>query len=483
MIGFLFHPTPSTARRTTAGQSDESRSDRRAARHPRAHELLLLTIVLLGAVLRLPGLSTDFWLDEIWSYDVAQQVRSIPDVLLSEPARIDNNHPLNTLLVRAIGPVKPFWLYRLPSFLAGVGSIFLAARIMRRAGRAPSLAAALLFAVGFPFVFYSTEARGYAPAVFFALLAFESLLSDLERPRIAWRATFVISCILGVLSHLTFVQFYLAAMAWSVLAIRRRERSLVKQLVWWTSLHAIPLAMFATLHQIFIRHLTIGGAPHQDTLDVLTSTLAMLVNGPEARGHSIVALALAAIVAIALCISLTRLARQRNDLWLFYVLVIVLSPAFLLTYDLILSARPQPLMVRYFLVSMAFAALALSHLAHQRLIPLALILLAAGAWQACTITRGGYSKALARIGPSTVAADSTFRVGSIIRFYNQYLPAEWQPRFVGEGPAAAASADWYITTRDSDRAPESFTIVASYPAQGLSGTTWRLHQQTPARGN
>jgi hypothetical protein len=475
VIGFLFHPDA----RVTPGQSEAQL--RAAGELPGRRVVLLIT--LLGAVLRLPGLFTDFWLDEIWSYDIAQQVHSIPDVLLSEPARIDNNHPLNTLYLRAIGPAKPFWLYRLPSFLAGVGSIVLAARIMRRAGRGPSVAAALMIAVGYPFVFYSSEARGYAPAVFFALLAFESLLSDLERPSVSWRAAFAATCILGVLWHLTFVQFYLAAMTWSVLAIRRREKSLFGQVVWWASLHVIPLACFATLYQVFIRHLTIGGAPDQNTWHVLISSVAMPVGAPEIRGTwtAVTATLIALVVVVALVIALSRLACQRSDLWLFYVLAIVVAPAFLLTYDLVLSARPQPLMVRYFLVSMAFAALALSRLAHRRLIVVALVVIGAGAWQGLTMSRGGYCSSIARIGGSTVAADSAFRVGSVIRFYNQYLPADRRPQFLGEGTAAAQAADWYITTRDEPVALVDFSLDSTYPSNGLSGTSWRLHRRAGSR--
>jgi hypothetical protein len=159
MISFLVH-TPRPAPVTPA-QGLSAAPDRR-------YERVVLLVVALSALLRLPGLFTDFWLDEIWSYNVATQVHSIPDVLVSDAARIDNNHPLNTLLIRAIGPKRPIWLYRFPAFISGIGTVYLAARIMRRSGRNQSLAAALLVGVSFPFVFYSSEARGYAPAVFFA---------------------------------------------------------------------------------------------------------------------------------------------------------------------------------------------------------------------------------------------------------------------------------------------------------------------------
>src|SRR5205085_1954017 len=114
--------------------------------------------------------------------------------------------------------------YRIPAFVSGIGAIVAAAHTMARFGRAESMMAALLVAISFPFVFYSSEARGYAMASFLAIVAFDALLADLDRPRLWTAALFSAACVLGFLAHLTFVHFYLAAMFWSVFRIRRTTR-------------------------------------------------------------------------------------------------------------------------------------------------------------------------------------------------------------------------------------------------------------------
>ena len=222
--------------------------------------LFVAVIVVIGAVIRFPGLFTDFWLDEIWSFLIARQLHSIGDLLFSEAARIDNNHLLNTWFLYVLGDRPDWWVYRVPALVSGVGSIIAAAHLMSRFGRVEATFATLLVAISFPLVFYSSEARGYAMASFFAIVAFDALLADLHHPRTWTALLFNVFCVLGFLAHLTFVHFYLAAMFWSVLRIRRSTDSIPQQLIRWLGLNAIPVALCATLYLTFIRHLIIGGS-------------------------------------------------------------------------------------------------------------------------------------------------------------------------------------------------------------------------------
>ena len=73
--------------------------------------------------------------------------------------------------------------YRLHSFAAGLAAVAMAALIARRRGRVEAVFAALLFAANYWLVLCSTEARGYALAVCFALLAFYTLQEYLEATR------------------------------------------------------------------------------------------------------------------------------------------------------------------------------------------------------------------------------------------------------------------------------------------------------------
>ena len=88
-------------------------------------------LALLGLALRIPGLFTDVWLDELWSLANADAVHSPLEVFTS--IHSDNNHYLYTLYLLAIGdnlgPGPAAWaVYRIPSLLAGVGSVLVAMR-------------------------------------------------------------------------------------------------------------------------------------------------------------------------------------------------------------------------------------------------------------------------------------------------------------------------------------------------------------------
>src|SRR5262249_6510748 len=133
---------------------------------------IIFLLLLLAAALRIPGLLTDFWLDEVWTWAlIRQQVTSWTDVFTK--VRMDNSHPLVTLLMHLVGDQRNWMIYRIPSYLAGVATIPVAARIGLRRGACQGVAVAAVFALSYPMIVYSTEARGYAPVVFFALLSLD----------------------------------------------------------------------------------------------------------------------------------------------------------------------------------------------------------------------------------------------------------------------------------------------------------------------
>src|SRR3954471_3064953 len=147
----------------------------------RHFRLLILLIIVPASLLRVAGIIDDFWLDEIWSHNIAKQIHTPADVLLSPAARIDNNHPLNTLLIWLLGEHSNWWIYRMPALLAGVGSVMLATMIALRRGRFEAIVATALVGFSYPLIFYSSEARGYSLVVFFALLAFDAAERFLDR--------------------------------------------------------------------------------------------------------------------------------------------------------------------------------------------------------------------------------------------------------------------------------------------------------------
>jgi hypothetical protein len=472
--------------------------------HRIAWWLFIALLVVIGAALRFPGLFTDFWLDEIWSFLIARQLHSIRDLLFSETARIDNNHLLNTWLLYVLGDRPNWWVYRVPALISGVGSILAAAHVMSRFGRLEATFATLLVAISFPLVFYSSEARGYAMASFFAIVAVDSLLADLHRPRWWTALLFNSVCVLGFLAHLTFVHFYLAAMFWSVLRIRRTTHSIPSQLTGWLRLNAVPIVLCATLYLTFIRHLIIGGAAPTSPLLIIASSLSLTLGGAASAP---VAIIVATIVAISFIATLVYLLRHQQDIGLFYLLAVVIAPLFLLMYDLLLSVRPQPLMVRYFLVALTMLLLALSHGAAAlwraggppgRVVVAALACaFAAGSFvqwfHFYTYGRGGYLSALSHMvqdtpGPVvTVASDNEFPTSMVIEFYRpRVLPPGRSIDMYQEAVPRPQPPEWVIVTRPSEtRSPVRtrmhpsgavYELDSQYPTSALSGTSWCLYR-------
>src|SRR5687768_3854612 len=140
---------------------------------------LWLIVAIFGA-LRAAALANDLWLDELWTLWHVNQLRSVGEIL----SRFihDNNHPLNTLWMYAIAPLKTDWAYRLLSWLGGTAGVWLAAKVaavqlvavQRDATtaqvRTVEWITALLFGSSYLLIVYSSEARGYGPALGLGLL-------------------------------------------------------------------------------------------------------------------------------------------------------------------------------------------------------------------------------------------------------------------------------------------------------------------------
>src|SRR2546423_14815001 len=106
----------------------------------------LAAITLVAAGLRVGGMFTEFWLDEIWSWLLAwdaerSPVRSALDVF----TRLyhDNNHWLNTIWIRWMGE-QPWWGYRLLSLVTGCALVPVTGLIGKRDGRGVGIVAAAL---------------------------------------------------------------------------------------------------------------------------------------------------------------------------------------------------------------------------------------------------------------------------------------------------------------------------------------------------
>jgi hypothetical protein len=457
-------------------------------------KLLVLLLIVAGAALRVVGISDDFWLDEIWSWRIASSMKSATDVLFSPAARYDNNHPLNTLLMYAIGEQQNWSVWRLPALVCGIGSTVVAASFLRRRGVGEMLIGAILFSFSYPLIFYSSEARGYSLVVFFAMLAMDALDRYARRPAMLRSVIFVLVCVLGFLSHLTFLHAYLGLLVWSIVRFSRDAPSRREMLTHLARCHALPILFFVALWWTFARHIVIGGSPPKPVFAAIIDAVGRLFASGESHAAAIAACAAVLLVMIACLVSL---GRDRRFDWLGLLVVsVVFSPAIALAYQIISTGQHQPIAPRYFIVPYAMfvvaASIALAEWVRRggrtrRAVRSGLILVfvAANLWQTIRflrVGRGHYADAVAYIARRTpspvimVLPDDPLRSGMVLEFYaRRVLPPEKRLQI------STGDVMWVVLANDDHHAPpaqriEQHVFDRDFDYYGLSGYSWYLYR-------
>ncbi len=165
----------------------------------------LALLVLVGLALRLIGLNSDLWYDEIYALVVSSRP-PLREILTTYYG--DIQHPLYSALVHValVCLGESAWTVRLPAVIFGVASIpllFLLGRAMATV-REGLLAAAFL-ALSYHHVWFSQNARGYTALLFWTLLCTLLLYHGIEIRR--WRPFLVysVAASLGAYTHPTFV--------------------------------------------------------------------------------------------------------------------------------------------------------------------------------------------------------------------------------------------------------------------------------------
>lgn len=454
--------------------------------------LLVVAIIAVGILLRGFAAQGDLWLDEIWSLAMARMAGSPAGVVTV--VHSDNNHYLNTLWLMAVGPGAGALAIRGPALLAGLGVMLAALANLLRLAR-PALAIWLgLLAVSPILVQYSSEARGYAPAAFFALASFAIFSRLLAGRRKTDAALFAGLCCLGLLAHLTFLYVLAAlavwgAVAWTGAADRRGGLVLAGAFM-------PPFLILALLWLADLRFLVLGGGMEWSVSELLRELLRSTLGLP--RGP----LELLAIPILAGAgWEVIVLARARRPEWAFFVTVLLLAP-----FTLLALTRPGFVAPRYFAVAVPFflflVALALDRLARQawgRRLALAvgLLLLAGSAWQDAQLAlvgRGGYSAAVEYVmrnsppGEMTIGSDNEFRNPMLIYFHARQFPGGDEIIYRSPAEAAARPPAWIIRHDfSSDPRPaaefagpqgKKYRLAREFPYSGLSGWHWQLYRRT-----
>src|SRR6185436_11631170 len=167
--------------------------------------LAMAGLSVLAFALRLPGLNSSMWLDEILTMvrfarpPAWQILTSFPD---------QNQHMLYSLLAHASMRIfgEHVWALRLPSVFFGAASIWALFLVGRKLiGEKQSLLACCLMTVSYHHIWFSGNARGYMGLLFFTLLATWLWLEAMDRNSgRAWMA-YVAAIVFGMWIHMTML--------------------------------------------------------------------------------------------------------------------------------------------------------------------------------------------------------------------------------------------------------------------------------------
>jgi 4-amino-4-deoxy-L-arabinose transferase-like glycosyltransferase len=166
---------------------------------------VLTAILLIGAALRIYGLNSGLWYDEIVT--LLESVRPpLREIVTHFPS--NNDHPLYSVLghlsIGAFG--EHAWSLRLPAFLFGLLSIPLVYCLgVGITNRFEALAAATLLAISYHHIWFSQNARGYTILLFCALLTTHLLLRGLKANRRFDFVAFAVITAFAAYTHLTTV--------------------------------------------------------------------------------------------------------------------------------------------------------------------------------------------------------------------------------------------------------------------------------------
>jgi hypothetical protein len=440
----------------------------------------------------------DLWIDEVWSVLFAENAKTIFDVF---NITHDNNHVLNTLFLHNIGPQENVFAYRALSVIAGIGSLILALKITRSWTDEADLITIAYIGFSYPLIVFFSEARGYALAIFFSLLAFHLVSKNFYKFKLPELLLLWTTLILGFLSHATFVIFLIALIFYVCIELlltnKKSFTALSKMFVYF----GLPVLFVVLFYLYFYFDIIIGKGTVISYQETLATTLSLLFGLPgDVLSYNFLA---SAYVLIVLA-SIIFLIKMKDRTWLFYLATLTFVPFFILVLT-----NYQYLQPRYFIVCFPFFYLMVinvfSHLfkisKHKYQYPALVLSFIFVFGQIGNIShlihdgRGSFSSIMEHIVSNsendeiTISGDHDLRVGQMVMFYSRFIPEAFKIEYIKYDERSGKQADWLILHAVKDK-PEykqkldilelgEYMFVSDYPTHSLSGLYYYLYYKAP----
>jgi len=448
----------------------------------------------VSAFLMVAASRGDLAIDEVISLEKAESAGTWVGLVTQNPN--DNNHLLNTFFLRLLGRQKHLLVYRLPAVGFGIATLAALALTARRWGKTVPVWVVWLAGLSCPMILYSSEARGYAPAMFFAVASFEWLQRCRERCTWPGRLLFWALLCLGFLAHFSFGLFCVALGLWSVVHEKLAGISWPAVAVNVAKYYAVPALFIVGVYLVYIRHMIILGGQEYTRWEVAGAGAAYALGLADVpAGHWVGVLAAAVLVGWGIL----ALLRQARDEWVFFIVLLVILPA------LVLVVHPRFLYFRYFLVAFPFFYLLVAMMFARwfreggsilKLVPV-LLVVAITAGHLVKVDallrfgRGNYRRALADMAAATtgpvirVGSDSDFRNATLLNFYARFLPPGKKVDYIPQDKRNQDPPDWMIVNCLDPAFPAypdlevgrigKYNLFGVYPFGGLSGWSWFVY--------
>jgi len=465
--------------------------------------VLCTLVVATGVLIRVRAAFNDLWMDEIWSLELVRELHSAFGVFTQ--THHDNNHYLNNLFIYFLGQHGDWPGYRIPAEVFGIGTIVLAWLIGARRDRWAAFFCMFLVSFSYVLILYSSEARGYAPLIFFCFLCLLVLHSFFDKPRWQSAALFLLSTVLGLTSHLTFVIFLCASLLWFWVRLLKLKWSILRVAAWTAACYAAPFIYFVALYVVDLRYLQIGGGTPITVLDGYGATLAWAFGGPNASRWQWFT---GAISVLGLVAGLVLLIRDRSDEWIFFLGAVVVMP---LTMPLFEHGTLH--YVRYFIVALGFLLLLLGRvlawlfqsgrsgkITSAFLCLFFLTLNGSAVGSLLKYGRGHIAEAVnfmaenAKEQPVSLGGEQDFRTQFMMGFYWREMMGDKPANYYDHEHWPAQGPEWVIFHGESftqatppgkrftDKFGNWFELVRTHPTAPLSGVHLFLYRKIPKPG-